>query len=154
MMNESDYKPNPFHTVFEAMDLADYVIKITDNMNKFQAFDEKNVKCEDGTVTKIMVERQDTLVNWVRNQTTEIFTLAFTANNINLGKEPWRKAERLEKQLKAIKLCEEHLAAIQLCGKHFRLAKKRIKYWGERTRKVMMLISNWHESDKTRYKDI
>ena len=154
MMNESDYKKNPFHTVWEAMDLADYVIKITDNINKFPVFDEQEIKSEDGIVTKVMMERQDTLVNWIREQTKQIFVLAFTANNINLKNEPWRKDERLGNQKKAIALCVEHLAAIQLCGKHFHLSKKRIKYWGAQTQKVMNLISNWHESDKNRYKNI
>lgn len=154
MMNESDYKPNPFHTVWEAMDLADYVIKITDNINKFPVFDQKEIKNADGTVTKVMMERQDTLVNWIREQTKEIFVLIFTANNIDLRKEPWRKDERLEKQLRAIALCDEHLAAVQLCGKHFHLAKRRIKYWGERTIKVKGLIAKWHTSDKTRYQNI
>lgn len=154
MMIEPQYKPNPFTTVAEAMELADYVITITDNFNKFPDYTGKERKNEDGTATVIFVERQDSLVNWVRQQTREIFVLAYTANQIDLRKEPWRKDERLGKQAQAVKLCEEHLAAIQLCRKHFHLTAKRIKFWGEKARKVKKSLEGWHEKDKDRYKNI
>lgn len=154
MANAGDHKPNNFTPVVGAMYLADHVITITDNVNKFPDFVVKERKNEDGTVTQILIQRQDSLTNWVREQAKQIFILAFTANEINLNRQPWRKNERLAKQAEAISICEEHLAAIQLCRKHFHLTNRKVSHWGKMTLEVKAAIEGWHKSDKDRYKDI
>ena len=151
MQHTGEHRPNEFTPVVSAMELADHVILITDNANKFPDFSMKRKKNEDGTVTEIYIQRQDSLVNWVRDQAKQIFVLLYTANKINLNNEPWRKAERLGNQLKAISLCEEHMATIQLCRKHFHLSAKKIEYWGGLALKVKNSTQKWHESDKRRY---
>lgn len=154
MRAKAEHKPNEFTPVVAACELADYVIAITDNLNTFPDYSKKDKKNEDGTVTAIYVQRQDTLVNWVRDQARQIFVLLYTANKINLRNEPERKEERLGNQRKAIKLCEEHMAAMQLCRKHFHLNNSRIEHWGRMTMAVKTAAEAWHKSDKSRYKDI
>lgn len=154
MQNPSEHKPNDFTPVVSALELADYVITITDNFNKFPDFTKKERKNEDGTVTAIYIQRQDSLVNKLREQSSEIFVLLYTANQINLNKDPERKEERLNNQTKAIELCRRHLAYIQLCRKHFHLSANRIKHWGEMVMTVLNSAKKWHESDKSRYKNI
>ena len=153
MTTQNQHRPNDFTPVVGAMELADYVIKITDNPNKFPDFAVKEKTKADGTVVQMFIQRQDSLTNWVREQAKEIFMLTFTANEINVTRHPWRKAERLAKQADAIRLCGEHLAAIQLCRKHFHLANTKVKHWGKMTRDLRTAIEGWHEKDKDRYKE-
>jgi hypothetical protein len=98
--------------------------------------------------------KEDSIVNKIRQQAYDIYVNAFNANEINVKKQPYRKDERLRKQLRAIELCEEHLATIQLCRHKFHLSNKRIKYWGGKTRDLRDVIIRWHNSDKDRFKDI
>lgn len=154
MANAGDHKPNGFTPVVAAMDLADYVLHITDNANKFPEFSKKEEKNPDSTITAYFVQRQDSLVNRVREQAWQIYILAWTANEINIIKQPWRKDERLQKEKEAIRLCGEHLAAIQLCRRHFHLSYRKVKHWGEMVIKTRAYIEKWHESDKDRYKGI
>lgn len=154
MANEGMHKPNDFTPVVGALKLADHVIKITDNFNKFPDFEERPRKNPDGTVTAVYIQRQDSLVNWVRDQAKEIYILTYTANAVNVLREPWRRDERFGKQQRAIELCTEHFAAIQLCAMHFHLSSKKVKYWGEMTKKLREAITGWHESDKRRYQGL
>ncbi len=132
------------------MELADYVITITNNINRFPDFGFKQIN-DQGAITQVYIQRQDSLTNWVREQAKQIYILAYTANEINVKKHPELKEERLRKQARAIELCGEHLAAIQLCRKHFHLSSKRVYYWGSKTVETRSLIERWHESDKSRY---
>ena len=145
-------KPNDFTPVIGAINLADYVITITDNINKFPDCIAKEKKMPDGSIAQIYIQRQDSLTNWAREQAKQIFMLAYTANMINVQRQPGRREERLKRQLKAIALCEEHLAAIQLCRKHFKLSSGKVKHWGGMTLAVKAAIEGWHESDKRRYR--
>ena len=152
--NSGEHKPNDFTPVIGAMHLANYVILITSNLNKFPDYSVKEKKNEDGTITQILVFRSDSITNIVREQANQIFMLAYTANEINLNRQPWRKNERLTKQAEAIRLCGEHLAEIQLCRKHFHLSNKKVKHWGKMTRDLRLALEGWHEKDKDRYKGI
>lgn len=154
MVHSNQHEPNRFTPVVKAMELVDHVLTITDNINKFPDYTTKEKKNEDGTVTMVLVQRQDGLVNWAREQAMQIYLLAFTANEINLTKEPLRKEERLQKQEAAISLCGEHLALTQLCQKHFHLSHKKVKYWGDLTIGVRDSLKWWNNSDKDRYKNI
>ena len=113
------------------MELAEYTLKITGNINKFPDYTVKERQNKDGTVQQIYVFRDDSLTNIVREESRNIFHLTFTANEINLKRQPWRKGERLSKQADAIRICDEMLADIQLCRKHFHLSNKKVLYWGE-----------------------
>ena len=153
MATENQHKPNEFTPVVGSMNLAGYVYKITDNITKFPDFSVKEKKKEDGSVTQIYVFREDSLTNIVRAEAREIFHLAYSANEINLNRQPWRKEERLGKQAQAIALCGDLLADIQLCRKHFHLSSSRIKYWGTMVRDLRAAIEGWHEKDKSRYRN-
>ena len=154
MPNAAEHRFNQFTPVVACMNLADHVLKITDNVNKFPEFSVSEKKNPDGSTTQILVQRQDSLVNRVREQAWQIYILAWSANRINLEKEPWRKAERLGKQEKAISLCGEHLAAVQLCKRHFHLTSKKVKFWGEMTVKAQNYLAKWNDTDKDRYRNI
>jgi len=79
MSHAGNHKPNDFTPVVGAMELAEYTFTITDNINKFPDYTTKEKKNEDGTVTLVLVQRQDGLVNWAREQAMQIYLLAFTA---------------------------------------------------------------------------
>lgn len=154
MTNAGEHKPNDFTPVIGALNLADYVITITDNLNKFPDFAAQNIKGADGAPAQIIMHKSDSLTNIVREQARRIFMLTYTANEINLNRQPWRKEERLRKQAEAISLCGEHLAMIRLCRKHFHLSTRKIKHWGGMVRELRIAIERWHEKDKDRYKHI
>lgn len=154
MAVQNQYKENDYTVVVAALNLAEYVIHITDNLNKFPDYSTKEIIEENGLTTKILVQRQDSLVNWVRDQVKQIYLLTYTANEINVKKYPWLKDERFSKQETAINICNEHLAAIQLCKKHFHLDSSKVKYWGSITVNLKQLIEKWNKNDKRRYKDI
>lgn len=154
MATENQHRPNDFTPVVGAMNLAEYVFLITDNTNKFPDFTVKEKKNPDGTVTQMIIYRPDSLTNTVREEAREIFHLTYTANEINLNRQPWRKDERLGKQAAAISLCGDLLADIQLCRRHFHLSTRKVKYWGKQVRDLRDAISGWHEKDKDRYRNI
>lgn len=153
-MGNNRHEANRFTPIVKALGLVDHVLTITDNINKFPDYSTKEKKNEDGTTTLVMVQRQDGLVNWAREQAMQIYLSAWTANEINLDKEPWRKEERLQKQEAAIHLCGEHLALIQLCQKHFHLSNKKVRYWGGLAVETREALKWWHNNDKDRYRGI
>lgn len=154
MSDLSDRKPNDFTPVVLSMELADYVLHITNNSKKFPVCKTILKESDDGTMISKVNLLDDTLVNTIRDQAYQIYMNVSRANRINLKYQPDRKQERLDRQLKAISLCEDHLCTIQLCRKYFHLSSKRIKYWGKMTVSVRNAIEKWHESDVRRYKSI
>lgn len=105
MTTQNQHKPNDFTPVVGAMELAEYVFHITENPGKFKDYALKEQKSESGGVTQVFFVRDDSLTNLVRAEAREIFHLTYSANEINLTKQPWRKKERLGKQARAIELC-------------------------------------------------
>jgi len=154
MATENQHRPNDFTPVVGAMNLAEYVLQITGNMKYFPDCSVQEKKKEDGSLTQVIVFRDDPLTNTVRREAMQIYHLTFSANEINVKKQPWRKQERLDSQIKAMAMCTLLLADIQLCRKHFHLSTKRIEYWGRKVRDLRKAIEGWHEKDKDRYKDI
>ena len=154
MADLTDRKPNDFTPVMASMELADYVLHITDNPKSFPTHAMLVKESPDGAITNEVVMLNDSLINKVREQAYQIYMNVSRANRINLRYQPYRKQERLNRQLEAIALCEDHLCTIQLCRKHFHLTAKRIKYWGSLTIKVRNSIEKWHESDVRRYENI
>lgn len=154
MATQNQHRPNSFTPVVGAMNHAEYVLNITESLKNFPDYSVRERKNEDGTVTQIFVSRADSLTNTVRAEAREIYHLTYSANEINLNKQPWRKGERLGKQEKAIALCGDVLADIQLCRKHFHLNSRKVQHWGNMVRELRTAIEGWHEKDKDRYKDI
>ena len=154
MADLSDRKPNEFTPVVASMELADYVLMITDNPKSFPTFKVISKTNPDGSITYETIMLNDSLINKVREQAYEIYMNASRANAINLRYQPYRKQERLQRQLDAIALCEDHLCTIQLCRKHFHLTSKRIKHWGKMVIKARNANEKWHEADVDRYASI
>ncbi len=154
MSTANQHRPNDFTPVVGAMELAEYVFHITENPSKFPDFALREKTREDGSITQICIVRDDSLTNAVRAEAREIFHLTFSANEINLNRQPWRKEERLGKQKRAIELCGDMLADIQLCRKHFHLSTKRIRNWGSMVVTLRTAIEGWHEKDKYRYREL
>ena len=154
MATQEQHKANDFTPVVSAMEHAEYVLHITQSPKWFHDYSAKESVGNDGRATKILVFHDDSLSNIVRAEARQIYHLTFTANEINLKRQPWRKGERLSKQAEAIALCSDMLADIQLCRRHFHLTAKRIRHWGSMVIALRTAIEHWHESDKDRYKDI
>ena len=154
MATQNQHKPNDFTPVVAAMEHADYVLHITQSPKWFHDYSVKEQKPKEGVTTKILIFHEDSLTNIVRAEARQIYHLVYTANEINLKRQPWMKEERLGRQIEAISLCGDMLADIQLCRKHFHLTASRIKHWGEMVLALRSAIERWHESDKDRYKDI
>ena len=154
MTTAAQHNPNAFSITANAMVLADHVITITDNLNTFPDFSRTKKKNQDGTVTEILVQREDCITNMVRRQAVDIYLSCCKANSIDATREPGRKEERLSEQRKAMELCKEHMIMIQLCKKHFHLNNAKVMYWGKMTRDLMIAIAKWNNSDKDRYKNI
>ena len=154
MATENQHKPNDFTPVVGAMNLAEYVMHITENPKKFRDYSLTSKENGDGTITQILIFRADSLTNMVRNMANQIYLLTYAANRIRVDRQPWRKDERLEKQAEASRLCEDLLAEIQLCRKHYHLSSRQVQNWGEMVVKLKKAIDGWHEKDKDRYKNI
>ena len=154
MADLSDRKPNDFTPVMASMELADYVLHITDNPKNFPICKTLVTEGAEGMVVNEINIQEDYLIDKIREQAYKIYVNVSRSNRINLRHQPDRKGERLCLQLEAISLCEDHLCTIQLCRKHFHLSTKRIKNWGNLTVKAKNAIEKWHESDVDRYKSI
>ena len=154
MATENQHKENSFTPVTAALELARYTFQITSNLKWFPDCSFREQQKEGDKITQIIVFRDDSLTNIVREETRQIYHLAFTANEINLTRQPWRKEERLSRQREAIALCGDLLADIQICQKYFHLTAKRIKFWGGLVIGTRAALERWHESDKSRYKDV
>ena len=63
------------------MDLADYVITITDNINTFPDFIRAERKESDGTVSQVFIQRQDSLTQIVRDMDGYVKSLFMEVNN-------------------------------------------------------------------------
>ena len=147
MEEHRDHKPNSFTPVVVALRLAEYTIKITENPKTFPP----TRTSDDGTIA---VVAGGCLTEWVRELSKRIFVLAYTANRINVPKEPDRKDERLRKQREALDACAELLAAIQILSRHYHLDKKRVRYWSSLANELERAIEGWNESDKERFREI
>lgn len=155
MFHENSYKPSQYTPVVKARQLCDYEFTITDNKNKFPEYEETEKKDSNGNVIQTVITlRQDAIINRIRQESFDIYTLAFTANVIDLRKEPERKEERFRKQSEAISLCDVHLATMELCCLKYGASKKRLAHWGSSIIEVREALKKWHKSDIERYASI
>ena len=154
MATENQHKPNDFTPVVAALDHLEYVLLITDNPKNFPDCARAEVKIGDNSTAVLAVYHTDTPTSNVRKYAHDIYQNVFIANSINLKRQPFRARERLERQEKAIALCDEMLAEIYVCRRHFHLSMKRIKYWGKMVLKIKNATEGWHESDKDRFRNL
>lgn len=117
----------------DARYLAKYTLQITANEKVFKP------------------EYQRSLTDDIVKTAKDIFTMAWTANNIRVGDdiENWNERKRLQEM--ATRKCNDLLALIDLAKPVFHLSAKRVKYWGKLTIKVRQEIRNWKTGDSKRY---
>lgn len=130
---ESQRGKNKFEVFLVARDLAAYTLQITSNS---KTFDEK---------------QGGALAYEIAKTATEIYTDAWRANNIMVGKDSSKWQRRSELQCCAAEKCNGLLAAIELAHKVYHLSGRRVKYWTEKVLHTRNLIRKWHEGDRNRY---
>lgn len=119
--------------LIKANDLAVYTIRITKNPKIF------------------LPEYQTALTNDIIHTAKEIFTKAWTANNIRVGDEPRNWLARKKLQQEAARECNNLLALIQMAKPLYHLTSKRVKYWGQKTIEVRQALRDWNAGDTKRY---
>jgi len=89
-------------------------------------------------------------IDEIRRLAIEIFSMAWTANNIYVRTQ--RDAEeRARLQTSARINCNKLLPMIELAGKVFHLKTKRLKYWGAWVVEVRTRLQQWQDADRKRY---
>ena len=154
MATQNQHKPNDFTPVVAALNHLEYVLLITDNPKHFPDCARTEIKLGEKSTAVLGVYHQDSPTTNVRRLAHDIYQNTFIANYINLKRQPWRVRERLERQEKALALCDEMLAEIYVCRKHFHLSTRRIKHWGKMVVQIRRAIEGWHDSDKDRFKGL
>lgn len=96
-------------------------------------------------------EYQTALTNDIIHTAKEIFTKAWTANNIRVGDEPRNWLARKKLQQEAARECNNLLALIQMAKPLYHLTSKRVKYWGQKTIEVRQALRDWNAGDTKRY---
>ena len=152
MSNAGNHKENDFTPVVAAMELYSYVIKVTDNLNKFPDYSIIEQVSASGEPIHVVVVRSDSLTNVIRAEARDIYHYAERANRIDLRKEPWRAHERLHNQELAIDVCDDMFRDLQLCQHHFHISTKRMLYWGSMIKVAKDSISRWHAKEAERLK--
>lgn len=128
-VNESERGKGKFDVLIKANGLAVYTIRITKNPKIF------------------LPEYQTALTNDIIHTAKEIFTKAWTANNIRVGDEPRNWLERKKLQQEAARECNNLLALIQIAKPLYHLTSKRVKYWGQKTIEVRQALRDWNAGD-------
>lgn len=121
--------------------LAVYTIKICNNKKIF------------------IPEYQSAMTDDIIRTAKDIFMCAWEANGIRVVNtihgqpviNARKREERRTLQERSIRKCNDLLALMQLAQRLFHLKTKRIKYWGEKTIEVRMLLEKWKDSDTKRY---
>lgn len=132
-VNESERGKGKFDVLIKANDLAVYTIRITKNPKIF------------------LPEYQTALTNDIIHTAKEIFTKAWTANNIRVGDEPRNWLERKKLQQEAARECNNLLAFIQMAKPLYHLTSKRVKYWGTKDNRSTPSIERL---ERRRHKEI
>lgn len=132
-VNESERGKGKFDVLIKANDLAVYTIRITKNPKIF------------------LPEYQTALTNDIIHTAKEIFTKAWTANNIRVSDESRNWLERKKLQQEAARECNNLLALIQIAKPLYHLTSKRVKYWGQKTIEVRQALRDWNTGDAKRY---
>ena len=116
----------------KALELAKYTLKITANKKIFT------------------LEYQTALTDKIISAALNIYTLAWTANNI-LVNSPDDLVRRLSFQEQAAIQCNILLSLMDIAQGIFHLSTKRIVYWGKKTIEARNLIRAWRDADRKRY---
>lgn len=117
----------------KAMDLAIHTIKITSNQKIFKP------------------EFQGALTNEIISTAKNVYTSAWSANNVYVTKENKRWKERERLQYEAVRKCNELVALINIARRLLHLKGKKAKYWSELAIEARRLIVRWHEANAEQY---
>ena len=118
-----------------AKGLASYTLQITKNTSIFDP------------------AQNDGFIDEIRRLAIEIFSKAWTANNIYVRTQHDAE-ERARLQTNARIDCNKLLPMIELAGKVFHLKAKRLKYWGAWVIEVRTRLQQWQDADRKRFADI
>ena len=132
-VNESERGQGKFDVLIKANELAVYTIRITKNPKVF------------------LPEYQTALTNDIIHTAKEIFTKAWTANNIRVNDELYNWLQRKRLQQEAARECNTLLALIQIAKPLYHLSSKRVKYWAQKTRDVRQALRDRNAGDTKRY---
>lgn len=117
----------------KARELASYTLHVCCNENVF------------------LPQYQTAITGKIQATAINIFIYCWTANNIIVGRDPCRWAERKRLQERAANNCNNLIALIQLAQEVFHLKLKRIRFWSVKTINARNLIRAWKDADCKRY---
>lgn len=144
-----DYKSTDFINIRALGKTAEWVEKWLQKGNKVELVGK--IKTGHYTGKIFLPEYQTALTNDIIHTAKEIFTKAWTANNIRVGDEPRNWLERKKLQQEAARECNNLLAFIQMAKPLYHLTSKRVKYWGQKTIEVRQALRDWNAGDTKRY---
>ena len=140
MSNVPEYKrkESTCKAVIKARHLATYTIQICSNNKIF------------------LPEYNQLLTNEIACDAKEAYILAWRANKIRVeGRLAGELGKiRLRMQKEAILNCKSLLPLIELAQKVYHLDSSRIEYWTRLTLETASTLTNWHEGDMKRYKNM
>ena len=144
--------PNDFTPVKEALNMCAHTFQITDNQKHFREYDVNTCKTKDGTIVPVIVISSDSLTGIVRQEAREIYHLLVSSNDINVKKTPELIEERLQRQQRAIDLCNILLIDIQICQKRFHMTKSKAAYWARLVDNTLNATIRWHAAELAKFK--
>ena len=134
-LHKKDHKPTTLQVVVDLKRLYCHSAKIMPNEKVF------NPKNDFHNSTLIRIN--ETLL--------DMFSKAFTANTINVEKEPRLAGERLALQCFAIEDARQLLAVFDLAKSQFHLPERKFWNWMEMLVEAKNKLVAWHKSDFERY---
>ena len=125
-------KENKLEVLAQAEKFCDYTIKTCDNEKIF------------------VPKHRDSVTKEIVNLALDIYVNIWAANDIRVLSKK-HCMDRLGLQIDALRLCRRLLPLIQLCKTIFHLETRRVVYWGKWLRRVIFLLTKWHEKDRNYY---
>lgn len=140
MSNVPEYKrkKSTCEAIIKARHLATYTIQICANSKVF------------------LPEYKSSLTDEIVHDAKEAYILAWKANSIRVTGQLAGELGtlRLQLQKEAILNCKSLLPLIELAQKVYHLGSGRIEYWARLTLETASALTNWHEGDIKRYKNM
>lgn len=131
---ESERQKGKLFALTKALYLTTYTIKIT-----------KNPKTFDPTYNNAITAD-------IIHTAKDMYTSAWTANNIRVDGNAEKAHERLNLQVHAIQQCNALFPMIEIAYKIFHLSSKRVRHWARLVAETKESLTSWHESDVKRYR--
>jgi len=101
---------------------------------------------------KYFPRSQSVFIAKIQNCVIEIVSLCWEANNIKVGNNEDRYAERIRMQDRAASLCNRLCVLIEISKPLFHLESRRVRYWINLTVEVRNKIRAWRDNDARRLK--